>query len=244
MELQSVAAYARQIKPALPESAFAPARSRVLWLPVHAAIIGGLAWALATGQLPWWAWPLASLVIGFCLAGVTFLGHETLHGGVVRGQASRSASSAGSASCRSRCRRSCGWRGTTASTTTTAASPGSIPTCTRRSRSTTRSARARIMADYFGIGRRRADELPQHPVRLHRARARRCCSGARKRGFLTREAVIAARSFETAARRRVLGHGRRARRLRAVPVRVRAAARGRELDRDGVHHDEPQPVAR
>ena len=86
MELVSVTTYAREIRPALPDAAFAPARSRVLWLPVHASIIGALAWSMATGRLPGWAWPLASLVIGFCFSGITFLGHETLHGGVVRGR--------------------------------------------------------------------------------------------------------------------------------------------------------------
>src|SRR5262249_6587949 len=45
-----------------------------------------ISWALATGHVPWPLWPVASLVIGICLGGITFLGHETLHGGVVRGK--------------------------------------------------------------------------------------------------------------------------------------------------------------
>ena len=86
MDLKPAGWYARALRASLPEHVHAPATSRVLWLPVHAAIIATLAWTLATGRLPAPLWPLASLVIGCCLAGVTFLGHETLHGGVVRGK--------------------------------------------------------------------------------------------------------------------------------------------------------------
>lgn len=86
MELRTVSSYARELKPDLPATAFAPARSRALWLPVHAVVIAALTWALGTGRLPGWAWPFASIVIGCSMAGVTFLAHETLHGGVVRGR--------------------------------------------------------------------------------------------------------------------------------------------------------------
>jgi fatty acid desaturase len=87
LELVSMAAYAREVRPLLPKGAFAPAYSRALWLPVHYTIIAVLAWAMATGHVPWFLWPVASLVIGCCMGGVTFVGHESLHGGVVRGRA-------------------------------------------------------------------------------------------------------------------------------------------------------------
>ena len=86
MELMTVAAYARQVRPLLPQAAFTPARSRALWVPAHYGIIALLAWALASGRVPWPAWPLVSIVIGCCMAGVTFVAHEALHGGVVRGR--------------------------------------------------------------------------------------------------------------------------------------------------------------
>lgn len=86
MELRSIPTYAKAIRPALPDSAFAPATSRVLWLPFHAALISAIAWALASGHVPAPLWPVASIVIGCSLAGVVFLGHETMHGGVVRGR--------------------------------------------------------------------------------------------------------------------------------------------------------------
>lgn len=86
IELMSLAAYARQVRPRLPEGAFAPARARALWIPVHYAIIALLSWALASGRVPWPAWPVVSLVIGCSMAGVTFVAHEALHGGVLRGR--------------------------------------------------------------------------------------------------------------------------------------------------------------
>jgi fatty acid desaturase len=87
MELRSIASYASAVRPHLPEAAFEPARSRLAWLPVHVAIITALAWGITTEQLPAALWPVASIVIGLCMSAIAFLGHEVLHGGVVRGRA-------------------------------------------------------------------------------------------------------------------------------------------------------------
>ena len=113
-----------------------------------------MAWAIASGWLPWFLWPVASLAIGFCLAGVTFLGHETLHGGVVRGRWAI---------------RIVGWFGFLPFTVSPqlwmawhnrvhhnhCGKPGVDPDMypTLEEYQTQRSAR--IMADYFGIGRER-----------------------------------------------------------------------------------------
>jgi fatty acid desaturase len=86
MKFLTVSAYAREVRPLLPDAAFAPARTRALWVPVHYAILAALTWALASHHVPWPLWPVVSVVIGCCMAGVTFVGHETLHGGVVRGR--------------------------------------------------------------------------------------------------------------------------------------------------------------
>lgn len=86
VQLHPVAHYARALRPSLSPEIFVPARSRLLWLPVHAALITAMAWALATGRVPAPLWPLVSLAIGCCLGGVTFLGHEALHGAVVHGK--------------------------------------------------------------------------------------------------------------------------------------------------------------
>lgn len=79
-----IAGYASAVRPELPPEAFVPARSRLLWLPVHVAIIATLAWAIP--HLPAPLVPVASLVIGIAMAFVAFLGHEVLHGAVVRGR--------------------------------------------------------------------------------------------------------------------------------------------------------------
>src|SRR5436190_20744686 len=84
MNLRPLSWYARELGRALPAGAFAPATSRLAWLPVHLAFIALCATAIASG---WVSWPIAfvlSPLIGCSFAGLTFLGHETLHGAVVK----------------------------------------------------------------------------------------------------------------------------------------------------------------
>jgi fatty acid desaturase len=154
MELLTISAYAREVRPLLPGGAFAPARSRALWIPVHYAIIAALAWALASQRVPWPLWPVAALVIGFCMAGVTFVGHEALHGGVVRGRRSI---------------RVIGWLGFLPFVVSPqlwmawhnrvhhnhCAQPGIDPDMYPTLHEYQTQPAARIMADYFGIGRQR-----------------------------------------------------------------------------------------
>lgn len=81
--------YAKELRAALPKEAFAPRPARVLWLFVHAGLIAAAAWIISAG---WGGWPLAlalSLVIGNSFASLAFVGHETLHGAVVRGRTAR-----------------------------------------------------------------------------------------------------------------------------------------------------------
>jgi len=85
MTESTLASYVRQIRPHLKRGAFQPARSRLWWLPVHVALITLCISALQQRVLPWLATPLLSLIIGMSFAGLTFLGHETLHGAIVRG---------------------------------------------------------------------------------------------------------------------------------------------------------------
>ncbi len=86
-----ISAYARELRPLLSPAAFAPAHSRLLWLPVHVAIIVLSVSAIARGELAWPWQLLLSPLIGASFAGLTFLGHETLHGAVVRGRKLRRA---------------------------------------------------------------------------------------------------------------------------------------------------------
>lgn len=89
MESFPVAHYARELKPALPASALSPARSRLWWLPLHVSVITASLVTLAQAWVPWQLAAAVSLLIGCSFAGLTFLGHETLHGAVVRGRRAR-----------------------------------------------------------------------------------------------------------------------------------------------------------
>jgi fatty acid desaturase len=81
---RSVSSYAREIRPALPAHAFDPVPTRLAWLALHVAIIVAGTLALARGWGGWWAAPPLALVIGHSFAGCAFVGHEALHGAVVR----------------------------------------------------------------------------------------------------------------------------------------------------------------
>jgi fatty acid desaturase len=158
MELRSIATYARAVRATLPDSTFAPASSRLLWLPVHVAIIAGLGAAIANGHLAAPLWPAASLVIGGCMAALGFLGHETLHGGIVRGGIAI---------------RVIGWLCllpfTVSPTLWTnwhnrvhhnhCAQPGKDPDMYPTLEEYKTQPAARIMADYFGLGGRRLSSL-------------------------------------------------------------------------------------
>lgn len=83
-ELKTFGWYAARVTPHLPKEAFKPVPTR---------LFGGLAYLLVTlagilsvsiFDLPIWANIIISIVIGLSFAGMSFLGHEILHGTVVR----------------------------------------------------------------------------------------------------------------------------------------------------------------
>src|SRR5690242_12109983 len=85
MVLKSIAAYAKELKPALSKQALEPAHSRLWWMPVHLVLIA--VWTTLTWRyLPshWWIAFATVPLLGFSFAGLTFLAHEALHGAVVR----------------------------------------------------------------------------------------------------------------------------------------------------------------
>src|SRR6185369_2079322 len=84
MESYPLAFYVRRIKPRLADVLARPARSRLLWLPVHVAVIVVATIAIAASWLPWPVVPALSLAIGLSFGGLMFLGHETMHGAVLR----------------------------------------------------------------------------------------------------------------------------------------------------------------
>ena len=86
-ELQSVQRHARELRPLLPSEAFRPAPGRLVWLPVHLAIIVGLALYVVVAGPPWWIAVACAVVAGHSWACLGFLAHETLHHAVVRSRA-------------------------------------------------------------------------------------------------------------------------------------------------------------
>ncbi len=78
--------YVRELKAELAPAAFRPARSRLLLIPLHLAIIVTATLAVALGWVPWPVFPVMGLVIGIGFACLTFVAHEGLHGGIVRGK--------------------------------------------------------------------------------------------------------------------------------------------------------------
>lgn len=67
----------------MPADVFEPATSRLIWLPVHVALIAAGTVLVASG-IPVWASLLTSLAIGVSFAGLAFVAHEALHGALCR----------------------------------------------------------------------------------------------------------------------------------------------------------------
>lgn len=82
--LVSRSAYVHALRPDLPARVFERAPSRVVVVPIYIAVIAVAMAAVARGWIPWFLVPLASLVIAGGFAGLTFFGHEVLHGAIVR----------------------------------------------------------------------------------------------------------------------------------------------------------------
>jgi fatty acid desaturase len=83
--VQTRASYVRALQAELPAS-FSRARSRLAFVPAHVAIVVVSTIAIASGRVPWFVVPLLSIAIGASFAGLTFVAHEALHGGIVRGR--------------------------------------------------------------------------------------------------------------------------------------------------------------
>jgi fatty acid desaturase len=82
--LLSRAAYVRAVRGDLPARTFDRAPSRIAFVPAHLTTITVATIAIALGWVPWFVVPLLSLVIGASFAGLTFVAHEALHGGIAR----------------------------------------------------------------------------------------------------------------------------------------------------------------
>lgn len=76
--------YTRILKKRLPKHVFEPVPSRLLGMVPYLAVIVLGIYALATVPLHWALKLLISLAIGMSFAGLGFVGHEILHGSVVK----------------------------------------------------------------------------------------------------------------------------------------------------------------
>jgi fatty acid desaturase len=79
-----ISAYARALKDALGPEIFAPARSRLLWFLLHVAVAAAGIVAIGLGVGGTLGALILSPFIGLAFGGLSFVGHETLHGAVVR----------------------------------------------------------------------------------------------------------------------------------------------------------------
>jgi fatty acid desaturase len=80
------ATYVGDVRPHLPAGAFDRARSRLVLLPIHLAIVASATIAVGCHWVPWVVAPLLSIVIGASFAGMAFVTHELLHGAIIAGR--------------------------------------------------------------------------------------------------------------------------------------------------------------
>ncbi|MEO8552110.1 MAG: fatty acid desaturase [Kofleriaceae bacterium] len=76
--------YVAELRAEIPESAYAPSRSRMLLSPLYLAVVVLGICAIGLGWAPWPVWPLISIAIGIAFASQTFIAHESLHGGITK----------------------------------------------------------------------------------------------------------------------------------------------------------------
>src|SRR5882724_1426985 len=86
-ELRPVQQYAREIRQELAPAVFQPVPARLLWLPVHLAIIAAAAVLVVRGALPWYAALLVAVLAGHSWGCLGFLAHEAMHHALTKNRA-------------------------------------------------------------------------------------------------------------------------------------------------------------
>src|SRR5262249_9402670 len=76
--------YAREVRQHLPADVFLPAPLRLIWLPVHLAIIIVAATFVALAAPPWYVALACAVVAGHSWGCLCFLAHEVMHHAGVR----------------------------------------------------------------------------------------------------------------------------------------------------------------
>lgn len=80
------ASYVRALRPKLAAQVFERAPTRLAFVPAYLAVIVGATLAIAERWVPSFTFPVMALVIGASFAGLTFVAHELLHGGIIGGR--------------------------------------------------------------------------------------------------------------------------------------------------------------
>ncbi|HYC21920.1 MAG TPA: fatty acid desaturase [Candidatus Bathyarchaeia archaeon] len=83
-ERHPVQHYAREVRAHLPAEFFRPASGRLVWLPVHLAIVVAAGACVVVARPPWYAALACALVAGHSWGCLGFLAHEALHHALVR----------------------------------------------------------------------------------------------------------------------------------------------------------------
>jgi fatty acid desaturase len=83
-ERDSVQQFAREVRPHLPSDVFRPVPGRLVWLPVHLAIVAGTAAVVVLAAPPWYVALACAIVAGHSWGCLGFLAHEAMHHAVVR----------------------------------------------------------------------------------------------------------------------------------------------------------------
>jgi fatty acid desaturase len=84
MQPQPAAWYAKQLRDGLPADVFKPAPRRLAWLVLHLAVVTAGIFVIGNHVAGWVLTIPAALMIGHSFGVLALLGHETLHGSVVR----------------------------------------------------------------------------------------------------------------------------------------------------------------
>ena len=83
-ERHPVQHYAREVREHLPSAAFEPAPGRLLWLPVHLAVVAGAAIFVVLANPPWYLALVGAVAAGHSWGCLGFLAHEAMHHALVK----------------------------------------------------------------------------------------------------------------------------------------------------------------
>jgi len=76
--------YVRELRRRLPAHYFQPVPHRIIWIPLYAAVVAGAIGIIAYADLHLAARLGLAVVIGLAFSGLELLGHEIIHGAMVR----------------------------------------------------------------------------------------------------------------------------------------------------------------